>query len=204
MFTTWTRAVDKPPEIDQIITVSNDNWNYVYNDVMFMLVDVNGSIEGHFILKEQSNTGGIAAYYQTGGKYLGFRCFPTHWKPQNKPKVKPQLFNDKPDDVWDMPKKTVNKHPHFAPPTNTDNFIQKKTKKKLDDNGHRPNSKRVAIYERDKYTCQNEFCGSKENLTLDHIKPSSRGGSNDMSNLQTLCSSCNGRKSDQYPYVFTY
>jgi 5-methylcytosine-specific restriction endonuclease McrA len=31
-------------------------------------------------------------------------------------------------------------------------------------------------------------------LELDHIKPRLHGGSNDVSNLQALCNSCNARK----------
>lgn len=37
-------------------------------------------------------------------------------------------------------------------------------------------------------------CGAIEDLTIDHIVPRSRGGSNDQSNLQCLCRSCNASK----------
>jgi 5-methylcytosine-specific restriction endonuclease McrA len=40
-------------------------------------------------------------------------------------------------------------------------------------------------------------CGATQDLTVDHIVPLSRGGSSDLSNLQTLCRSCNGIKSGQ-------
>ncbi len=51
---------------------------------------------------------------------------------------------------------------------------------------------RNAILERDGYRCC--ICGSTEDLTLDHIVPVSRSGSNGPDNLQTLCRSCNSRK----------
>lgn len=52
--------------------------------------------------------------------------------------------------------------------------------------------KRLNVYERDGYACVT--CGTHENLTIDHIHPVSKGGTNDMDNLQTMCHSCNARK----------
>lgn len=56
------------------------------------------------------------------------------------------------------------------------------------------NELRQEIFERDGYTCVN--CGSteKELLEIDHIKPISKGGKTEPSNLQTLCHDCNIRK----------
>lgn len=65
--------------------------------------------------------------------------------------------------------------------------------------GHTPRGRRhisdvlrMAVYERDGFTCLH--CGGTENLSLDHIHPYSRGGEDTIENLQTLCRSCNSRK----------
>ena len=75
-------------------------------------------------------------------------------------------------------------------------FKQFKTKPKSKRKGI-PNHIRVKVFDRDNYTCQ--ICGRTPKrdgvaLHVDHIDPVVNGGSNDMSNLQTLCSDCNHGK----------
>jgi 5-methylcytosine-specific restriction endonuclease McrA len=55
-----------------------------------------------------------------------------------------------------------------------------------------PRYKSAAVFARDGHTCVH--CGTSEQLTVDHVWPHSRGGSDDMENLQTLCHSCNSKK----------
>jgi len=43
-----------------------------------------------------------------------------------------------------------------------------------------------------------EICGSTKNLVIDHIKPLKQGGNNGLSNLRTLCNSCNTREGWKY------
>lgn len=57
---------------------------------------------------------------------------------------------------------------------------------------------RWEIWERDTFTCQN--CGSRRFLTIDHIYPESLGGGLEKENLQTLCKSCNSKKSTKQNY----
>lgn len=38
------------------------------------------------------------------------------------------------------------------------------------------------------------YCGSTENLSLDHIVPQSKGGSNHITNVLCACTKCNGDK----------
>ena len=40
-------------------------------------------------------------------------------------------------------------------------------------------------------------CGATERLEVDHIVPVSRGGTNEIDNLQMLCKSCNASKRDK-------
>lgn len=41
-------------------------------------------------------------------------------------------------------------------------------------------------------------CGATENLTIDHIKPLSKGGTNSKRNLQCLCGPCNWKKGSKW------
>lgn len=59
-----------------------------------------------------------------------------------------------------------------------------------------PNVRRLVL-NRDGNACR--YCGSGENLQLDHIRPHSRGGSDEPENLCTACRCCNISKSDRTP-----
>lgn len=48
------------------------------------------------------------------------------------------------------------------------------------------------LIRRDGRACR--YCGSGENLTIDHIVPKADGGTNDPRNLQLLCAPCNATK----------
>lgn len=48
------------------------------------------------------------------------------------------------------------------------------------------------------YGYQCAVCGWTTDLTLDHIKPVSKGGMTELHNLQLLCRECNGLKADKW------
>lgn len=53
------------------------------------------------------------------------------------------------------------------------------------------------IMKRDRHTCQ--YCGTKSDLTLDHVMPRSRGGEDSWENLVTACNQCNVKKGNRTP-----
>jgi len=64
--------------------------------------------------------------------------------------------------------------------------------------------KRLAIYLRDGLACC--YCGQSiedgAKLTLDHLKPYSKGGSNDATNLVTCCALCNSKRGNRTVKAF--
>lgn len=54
---------------------------------------------------------------------------------------------------------------------------------------------RQSIKEYWNYQCA--YCGSDENLTLDHITPKSKGGTDRITNLICACKECNSNKAHQ-------
>ncbi|WOK99455.1 hypothetical protein Cni_G08167 [Canna indica] len=54
------------------------------------------------------------------------------------------------------------------------------------------NLSRKNIFYRDSFICQ--YCSSRQNLTIDHVIPISRGGEWKWENLVTACARCNSRK----------
>ena len=59
---------------------------------------------------------------------------------------------------------------------------------------------RENIKARDGHKCV--YCGSTENLTVDHVRPKSKGGTDTADNLVTACRPCNQAKGSMHVDVF--
>jgi 5-methylcytosine-specific restriction endonuclease McrA len=62
---------------------------------------------------------------------------------------------------------------------------------------HRRKITRRAVFARDDWTCQ--YCGSRSNLTVDHVIPRSKGGPSSWENIVASCAPCNRRKGNALP-----
>jgi 5-methylcytosine-specific restriction endonuclease McrA len=62
---------------------------------------------------------------------------------------------------------------------------------------HRRKITRRAVFARDEWTCQ--YCGSRSNLTVDHVIPKSKGGGSSWDNIVASCAPCNRRKGNALP-----
>lgn len=56
---------------------------------------------------------------------------------------------------------------------------------------------RFNVFLRDRFSCQ--YCGSRDDLTFDHVVPRSRGGQTTWENVVAACSPCNLRKANRMP-----
>ncbi|MCZ8354252.1 MAG: HNH endonuclease [Cyclobacteriaceae bacterium] len=59
------------------------------------------------------------------------------------------------------------------------------------------NLTRQNIFKRDNNECQ--YCGTRRELTIDHVIPKARGGKDTWTNLVTACKRCNAKKGDYTP-----
>ncbi|MBB5754934.1 HNH endonuclease [Prosthecomicrobium pneumaticum] len=56
---------------------------------------------------------------------------------------------------------------------------------------------RFNVFLRDRFSCQ--YCGTREDLTFDHVIPRSLGGQTTWDNVVAACSPCNLRKGGKHP-----
>ncbi len=84
-------------------------------------------------------------------------------------------------------------HKLTKPPIRTDIDPERKTPKRRE---YIVDEVKEMVWQRDEGQCRN--CGATENLQYDHVIPLSKGGSNEITNLQILCRNCNLAKSNKY------
>jgi len=56
-------------------------------------------------------------------------------------------------------------------------------------------TKRSKVFEKSQWRCVK--CGREVRLTIDHRIPKSKGGTDNLSNLQSMCDPCNQEKADK-------
>jgi 5-methylcytosine-specific restriction endonuclease McrA len=59
------------------------------------------------------------------------------------------------------------------------------------------NLTRQNIFKRDNFECQ--YCGTRRDLTIDHVVPRAKGGLDSWLNLVTACKRCNAKKEITIP-----
>lgn len=95
-------------------------------------------------------------------------------------------------EYWDLPKSTIERweeHERVAKAAR----IQRHKEWLVLENLRIAASKMLPeIAKHDGTLCRH--CGATQKLTVDRIIPRSRGGTNDLDNLQLLCRACNSRK----------
>jgi 5-methylcytosine-specific restriction endonuclease McrA len=77
-------------------------------------------------------------------------------------------------------------------------LLWRHTSKRWDDANRWPRLKMAPlVFERDGRVCR--YCGATDRLTIDHVLPRRRGGSDDLSNLVVACRQCNSKKGVRTP-----
>lgn len=130
------------------------------------------------------------------------------WQGQNKAKVRQykQAWKDKnpearkrhgKDAYWRDPEKARGKSSKWRKENPDKHRAHARTReyKKRGAGGRHTHAEWIALCEQYNYRCLK--CGKAGKLTIDHIKPINKGGSDDISNIQPLCFSCNSSKQDR-------
>ena len=97
------------------------------------------------------------------------------------------IFLDKAEMLSDNPKRklcSINSEFKFPSIIRLKRYVQLPYK--------RVNLSRHNIFKRDGNRCV--YCGSRDNLTIDHVVPKAKGGRDTWYNLVTACQSCNSKK----------
>lgn len=117
-----------------------------------------------------------------------------HWNPIGNPKIAAARLKE----LAQIPKSCV-LYAHacwclaaFGGPHVPDDFLAFVREQKVKITARIPESIRKEVFERDGNKCA--FCGSTNDLTLDHIWPRALGGDHSAENLRSLCRKCNSSR----------
>jgi 5-methylcytosine-specific restriction endonuclease McrA len=145
-------------------------------------------------------------YYKKNKKKILDHC--NEYREQNKEKEKRRhqiYYNENREQILERAREYRNNNPdkerkrhkrwRKQNPEKTRASWHRYKAKKLKAKGTHTHIERDLITRLQKGKCLS--CGEKSSLTIDHIIPLSRGGRNDLTNLQGLCKVCNSKKHTQ-------
>ena len=99
------------------------------------------------------------------------------------------------DESWNIAKWDSRQFTSDSSAERVRKYREKRASMGLTSNGYTKHS--VTVMQRDGHACV--YCGCRENLCLDHVKPLFHGGSDAIENLVTACKACNSGKSGRTP-----
>lgn len=164
---------------------------------------------GHGVLKKKWNLkcqlcdGAFIGY--GGTKYCSFECKDESkklktkiYKKKNKDKINKQMYKRRLDpeyrkkqEFWNSKWRLNNREKVLEMRVRSEN----KRRALLNAGGNYTEQEWEDMKLRFDFKCA--VCFLPKRLTVDHIVPISRGGSNEISNIQPLCRNCNSRKSNK-------
>lgn len=119
------------------------------------------------------------------------------WKEANKERRRVALA------AWRLKNKSKHsaqrKQRRIAKPDVYRAHAENRRARKLAAGGHYTAAQIAALADQQRHRCAN--CGKsiRKGYEVDHIVPLTRGGTNDIRNIQLLCQSCNRRKHNKHP-----
>lgn len=126
--------------------------------------------------------------YSTNADKIARRNKIRYWQdPEHKLEMNRRWYKNNKEKHRELVSRWFREHPEFSAKRQ-----QRRNKRVLENGGSFTKEDRKNLFEM--YDNQCLSCGATEGLVADHIIPVLEGGSNDISNRQPLCFSCNAKK----------